>query len=282
MSKHSLTVREAEQKGKQQLSAIPEINSVLESAILLSHALQKDRSWLFAWPEKQLSAEQQQLFEIYIERRLAGEPVSYITGTREFWGLQLKVSPDTLIPRPDTELLVETALDKLPGETACVLELGTGTGAISAALAKERPSWEIYATDVNEQALSVAQHNFETHNLTIHSILSNWFEKIPDKQFDLIISNPPYIEADDPHLQQGDLRFEPAQALASGADGLDAIRAILNGASRFLADHGWLMLEHGYNQGNAAFSLFQKAGFSNIETLDDLSGNNRTTIGQKA
>ncbi len=280
MSKHPLTIRQAEQHGKQQLTATSGIDSALESSVLLSWTLQKDRAWLFAWPEKELTDQQQLVFESYLQRRMEGEPVSYITGRREFWGLQLKVSPDTLIPRPETELLVETALDRVNQKAARVLELGTGTGAISAAFAIEKPAWKILATDVHSNTLAVARENFDKHNLKIRTALSNWFEGIPDEKFDLIISNPPYIETDDPHLQQGDLRFEPATALVSGKDGLDAIRLISRQAPAYLKDRGWLMLEHGYNQGQAVFNLLQKSGFTSIETLNDYSKINRITIGQ--
>ena len=280
MDNSALTVRQAQQLGKQLLSEIIGIDHVLEAAVLLAHAVQKDRSWLFAWPEKELSIQQQQHFENYLQRRLKGEPVSYIAGYREFWGLNLKVSPETLIPRPETELLVETALSKVNEAAANVLELGTGTGAIAVALSTERPAWKILATDTRTSTLTIARENFEKYNMKIDSVLSDWFENTPDEKFDLIISNPPYIESDDPHLKQGDLRYEPLAALASGKDGLDAIRKITQQAAAYLTEKGWLMLEHGYNQGEAVFSLFQKSGFSNIETLNDLSGNDRITIGQ--
>ena len=280
MSKHTLTVRQAQQLGNQKLAEIIDTDNALESAVLLAHAVQKDRSWLFAWPEKELSIQQQQHFEKFLQRRLRGEPVSYITGYREFWGMDFKVSPDTLIPRPETELLVETALSKLGTSSAKILELGTGTGAISVALLTERPAWKILATEVNAGTLAIARENFSKYNLEIDSVISNWFENIPHDKFDLIISNPPYIESDDLHLKQGDLRFEPKAALASGKDGLDAIREITQKAATYLTNKGWLMLEHGFNQGNAVFSLLQQCGFSNIETLNDLSGNNRITIGQ--
>jgi len=280
MSKHTLTVRQAQQLGNQKLAEIIDTDNALESAVLLAHAVQKDRSWLFAWPEKELSIQQQQHFEKFLQRRLRGEPVSYITGYREFWGMDFKVSPDTLIPRPETELLVETALSKLGTSSAKILELGTGTGAISVALLTERPAWKILATEVNAGTLAIARENFSKYNLEIDSVISNWFENIPHDKFDLIISNPPYIESDDLHLKQGDLRFEPKAALASGKDGLDAIREITQKAATYLTKKGWLMLEHGFNQGNAVFSLLQQCGFSNIETLNDLSGNNRITIGQ--
>jgi len=280
MSKHTLTVRQAQQLGNQKLAEIIDTDNALESAVLLAHAVQKDRSWLFAWPEKELSIQQQQHFEKFLQRRLRGEPVSYITGYREFWGMDFKVSPDTLIPRPETELLVETALSKLGTSSAKILELGTGTGAISVALLTERPAWKILATEVNAGTLAIARENFSKYNLEIDSVISNWFENIPHDKFDLIISNPPYIESDDLHLKQGDLRFEPKAALASGKDGLDAIREITQKAATYLTKKGWLMLEHGFNQGNAVFSLLQQCGFSNIETLNDLSGNDRITIGQ--
>jgi len=275
-----LTVRQAQQLGKQKLSEISGIDHALESTVLLANAVQKDRSWLFAWPEKVLSSQQQKLYESYLQRRLSGEPVSYITGYREFWGLQLKVSPDTLIPRPETEILVETALSRVNKQVANVLELGTGSGAISAALLTERSAWKILATDANSHTLAIARENFDKHHLKIEALLSDWFANIPNEQFDLIISNPPYIESADPHLYQGDLRFEPLSALASGKDGLDAIRIIVHQAGDYLNETGWLMLEHGYNQGDAVSSLFEKSGLTNIETLNDLSENNRITIGQ--
>jgi release factor glutamine methyltransferase len=280
MSNHLLTVRQAEQKGKELLSKIPEINCSLESAILLAYTLQKDRAWLFAWPEKMLSEQQQQAFENHLNRRLSGEPVSYITGHREFWNLDLKVTTDTLIPRPETELLVETALEKINESNANIIELGTGTGAIAAALATEKPAWQITATDFNATTLQTARENFSRHELIINTVQSDWFKNIPDEKYHLVISNPPYIEANDPHLKQGDLRFEPISALASGKDGLDAIREITEKAHQHLITDGWLMLEHGYNQGQAVFNLFLLAGFTNIQTLTDLSGNDRITIGQ--
>ncbi|MBT8439280.1 MAG: peptide chain release factor N(5)-glutamine methyltransferase, partial [Gammaproteobacteria bacterium] len=186
-----LTVRQAQKSGTQKLSAISGIDNALESAVLLAHAVQKDRSWLYAWPESDLSSKQQLHFEKYLQRRLDGEPVSYITGYREFWGLDLRVSTETLIPRPETELLVETALSKVDEKAAKVLELGTGTGAISVALSAERPAWKILVTETDASALAIARENFKKYNLRIDTALSNWFENTPDEKFDLIISNPP-------------------------------------------------------------------------------------------
>jgi release factor glutamine methyltransferase len=280
MSDHLLTVRQAQQKGQQLLSTTPGTNNALESAILLAHTLDKDRAWLFAWPEKELTQKQQHSYLNYLQRRLSGEPVSYITGKREFWNLELKVTTDTLVPRPETELLIETAIERITDKQPSILELGTGTGAISAALATEKPHWKILATDINAATLEIAKQNFAAHELAIRVLKSDWFVHLSIEKFDLIISNPPYIEVNDPHLSQGDLRFEPAGALVSGEDGLDAIREITGNAGQYLKHGGWLMLEHGYNQGKAVYELFQQAQFSNIQTLNDLSMNDRITIGQ--
>ncbi|OQX10270.1 MAG: protein-(glutamine-N5) methyltransferase, release factor-specific, partial [Thiothrix lacustris] len=203
------------------------------------------------------------------------------TGQREFWTLTLKVTPDTLIPRPETELLVTTALSLLPAPACAVLDLGTGTGAIALSLASERPDLSITACDFSAAALAVAIENAKTHQLhNVSFIQSHWFSELAPQQFDLIVSNPPYIETNDPHLKQGDVCFEPLTALTAGQDGLDDIRHIVQTAPHWLASSGWLLLEHGYNQGTAVTTLLQMAGFQQVRCLPDLAGNPRVSLGQ--
>ena len=273
----------------------------LETQLLLQHALNVNRAWLIAHDHENLPPSIHEAYRAMLERRLNGEPIAYILGYREFYGLNLKVTADTLIPRPDTETLVEAALAKIPQSTTSsppsfprkresmlnlkqkmdsrfrgndelrVLDLGTGTGAIALAVAKHRPHVLVTAVDTSENALKIAQENAQ--NLQIANVqftLSNWFDALKYQRFDVIVSNPPYIEANDAHLNQGDLRFEPLLALASGVDGLDAIRHIINSAPHYLKPHGWLALEHGYNQAEAVANLLKKAGFSEIETRKDL------------
>ena len=281
----SKTVQQALQDATRQLQASSHLDSdtdfTLEVSVLLCHVLQKNRAWLYAWPEFELAPQQLQTYNQLVSQRRSGEPVSYLTGSREFWALEIKVTPATLIPRPETELLVEAALDYLGDKKALVLELGTGSGAIATALATERPRWQIIATDKQPDTLEIARQNFSRYAPQVESIVSNWFENVPDIQFDLIISNPPYLEANDPHLQQGDLRFEPQAALASGADGLDDIRTITHASPKYLQPDGYLMLEHGFNQAHAVQQLFLQAGLRNIHTLKDLAKQSRITLGQR-
>ncbi len=274
-----LTVRQALQIATRQLAGKPDINAALEADILLAFCLQKDRSWLFAWPDKTLAPDIQQQFSTLIEKRSSGTPVSYLTGIREFWGLSLKVSPDTLIPRHETELLIETALHRVCRADARVLEPGTGTGAIAIALATERPGWQITASDLFPGALAIANENISRYAPDISLVRSNWLDSFSRQNFDLIISNPPYIEAHDIHLQQGDLRFEPLTALASGTDGLDDIRIIIRDSRALLSPgNGLLMLEHGLDQGAAVRELFHDDGWQQIETIQDLQRHDRITL----
>ena len=256
----------------------------LEAQLLLQHALNVSRAWLIAHEIDALEANIDVVFETLLNRRLNGEPIAYILGTREFYGLNLKVTADTLIPRPDTETLVEAALAKISHqEKSQILDLGTGTGAIALAIAKHRPQAHITAVDTSENALKISQENAQNlHISNVQFILSNWFDALKNQRFDVIVSNPPYIEANDMHLKQGDLRFEPISALASGEDGLDAIRAIISQAPQHLNPHGWLMLEHGYNQASKVAALLEQAGFSDISNAKDLSGIDRVTIGRLA
>ena len=265
--------------------AVQQLQTSSESAradaeILLAHCLQKSRTYLFAYPEKAVDSLTEASFRKLLAERLRGVPIAYLTGQREFWTLNLKVTPDTLIPRPETELLVETAL-KLGSSSSHILDLGTGTGAIAIAIASERPDVQVTACDFSAAALAVAQENAQVNSIhNVHFIQSDWFSALPAQRFDMIVSNPPYIEADDPHLAQGDVRFEPLTALASGQDGLDDIRHLIQTAPQWLVNGGWLLLEHGYNQGQAVTALLQAAGFTQVRCLPDLAGNDRVSRGQ--
>ena len=272
------TVSEALDWATEQLSESDDAR--LDSQILLAYALNVSRTWLFTWPDKALDGATLTAFNALIEERKSGTPIAYITGYRDFWSLRLKVTPDTLIPRADTELLVETALTLKNVEKSCdVIDLGTGTGAIALSLANECPSWRITATDINPETLAVAKENAQTLELAVSFKESAWFDAINDR-YDLVISNPPYIESNDPHLQQGDLRFEPAGALASGQDGLDDIRRLVQQALKHLKKDGYLLLEHGYQQAEAVRSLMAKAGYIDIETHQDIEDRDRVTLGK--
>ena len=254
--------------------------SVFEVQLLLQYALGVNRAWLIAHEHDVLQPNIHVVFEALLNRRLAGEPIAYIMGGREFYGLDLLVTPDTLIPRPDTETLVEAALAKIldnPNQT--ILDLGTGTGAIALAVAKHRPKANVVAVDASPAALEVAKKNAATLAITnVRLMLSDWFDALLGERFDLIVSNPPYIEQNDVHLTQGDVRFEPISALASGADGLDDIRHIVANCLIYLKPQGWLMIEHGYNQADLVADLMAEAGLVSIQTIKDFGGNNRVTI----
>ena len=253
----------------------------LEAQVLLQQVLNVSHAWLISHANDVLEAHQLEAFHVLVQRRLNGEPIAYILGQREFYGLNLTVTSDTLIPRPDTETLVEAALAKLTNNQATVLDLGTGTGAIALAVAKHRPMTHVTAVDFSTTALKVAAQNAKQLNITnITFVESHWFDALAPTPFDIIVSNPPYIEHHDAHLSQGDLRFEPLTALASGADGLDDIRKIINDCLVYLKPQGWLMLEHGYNQAEAVADLMANVGLSNIETIQDLGGNDRVTLGK--
>ncbi|HRN62929.1 MAG TPA: peptide chain release factor N(5)-glutamine methyltransferase [Luteimonas sp.] len=253
-----------------------------EAELLLAHALGRPRGWLYAHAADPLVAADAVRFEALLARRLAGEPVAYLCGRRGFWTLDLAVTPDTLIPRPETELLVELALARLPVDRDLQLaDLGTGSGAIALALASERPRARVAATDASAAALAVAEGNARDAglaNVSFHP--GDWFDALPGRRFDLVASNPPYIAEGDPHLAQGDLRHEPALALSSGADGLDAIRAITAAAPAHLLPGGWLLFEHGLAQGEAVRALLHEAGFVDVATHRDLEGRDRVTLGR--
>ncbi|MGP9825137.1 peptide chain release factor N(5)-glutamine methyltransferase [Ectopseudomonas khazarica] len=253
----------------------------LDAELLLAAALGKPRSYLRTWPERELDAEQLGLFRSHLQRRRQGEPVAYILGHQGFWSLDLEVAPHTLIPRPDTELLVESALALLPATPLAALDLGTGTGAIALALASERPGWQVTGVDRVEDAVALAERNRQRLQLgNVRFLHSHWFSALAGQRFGLILSNPPYIRADDRHLDQGDVRFEPSSALVAGADGLDDIRAIIQAAPQYLLAGGWLLLEHGFDQAEAVRELLATAGFSEAHSRRDLGGHERISLGR--
>lgn len=253
----------------------------LDAELLLAAALGKPRSYLRTWPERELDADQLGLFQSHLQRRRQGEPVAYILGHQGFWSLDLEVAPHTLIPRPDTELLVETALALLPATPLAALDLGTGTGAIALALASERPGWQVAGVDRIEDAVALAERNRQRLQLdNVRFLHSHWFSALAGQRFGLILSNPPYIRADDRHLDQGDVRFEPSSALVAGADGLDDIRAIIQAAPQYLLAGGWLLLEHGFDQAEAVRELLATAGFSEAHSRRDLGGHERISLGR--
>ena len=279
-----------------------------EAQLLLQSMLNVNRAWLIAHENDDLEANIHAAYRALINRRINGEPIAYILGVREFYGLNLKVTPATLIPRPDTETLVDAALAKIPPDSSFrqksessvlksldsdfrrndffrILDLGTGSGAIALAIAKHRPQASALALDASQAALDIATENAQSLKIpNVEFVLSDWFSALSEQnntqKFDLIVSNPPYIEANDVHLNQGDLRFEPLSALASGADGLDDIRTIVTQAPQYLKLRGWLMLEHGYNQADKVATLLKQAGFTEIGHALDLAGIQRVTLGR--
>ena len=256
----------------------------MEARLLLQQVLGVNRAWLIAHANDALQTSRDAEFQALLTRRLAGEPIAYLIRQREFYGLTLRVSPATLIPRPDSETLVDAALEKIPHPSTkpiAVLDLGTGSGAIALAIAHNRPQANVLAVDASDAALSVAQDN--ARELTLNNVqfaLSNWYAKLAEQRFDVIVSNPPYIAQNDPHLSQGDLRFEPLSALAAGLDGLDDIRQITEQGLIHLKPQGWLMLEHGFDQGAAVRELMAQAGLVDITSKQDLGGNERVTLGK--
>ena len=253
----------------------------LDCELILCSVLKKPRTYLHSWSDKMLSEKYVTHFTTLLNRRIKGEPIAHILGERGFWSLDLKVTVDTLIPRPDTERLVELALDIIPNNASYnILDLGTGTGAIARSIATEKANCFITATDKSLAALKVAQENAIKNEITnIEFIQSDWFDSLEKKSFDLIVSNPPYIKENDPHLQQGDVRFEPLSALTSGKDGLDDIRSIINKSKIFLAANAALLIEHGYDQANEVSELLLQAGFRDVENFTDIGNNPRVSVG---
>ncbi|WNZ55411.1 peptide chain release factor N(5)-glutamine methyltransferase [Microbulbifer sp. ANSA003] len=254
----------------------------LDAELLLGSVLGRERTWLYTWPEYELSEAEQVRYEQLLQRRQAGEPVAHLIGEREFWSLSLKVDSSTLIPRPDTELLVETALEFFPQGRLRALDLGTGTGAIALALASERPGWEIIAAEKSPAAVALAEENRRSLKLqNVQVIQSDWFSSLEPQPFSLIVSNPPYIDASDPHLVQGDVRFEPRTALVAERQGLADIEHIATTASDYLENDGWLMVEHGWQQAESVRDIFSAAGLNIVSSRRDYSGWERITLGQK-
>lgn len=263
-------------------AALPDSPSArVDAELLLAHALGKPRSYLRTWADREVEADAAARFAASLERRRDGEPVAYILGRQGFWSLDLDVAPHTLIPRPDTELLVETTLALLPGGPARVLDLGTGTGAIALALASERPAWQVTGVDRVDEAVALAEGNrarLGLHNAAFAS--SHWFDGLGGERYALIVSNPPYIASDDRHLGEGDVRFEPSSALVSGIDGLDDIRSIIEQAPAHLMAPGWLLLEHGFDQAEAVRELLGNRGFAEVHSRRDLANHERISLGR--
>lgn len=259
----------------------------LDIEIFLTHILQKNRTYLFTWPEQELTGEQAKMFNDFLARRLTGEPVAHIIGKREFWSLPLMVNSSTLIPRPDTELLVEASLGLFTeddtSQTRRLLDLGTGTGAIVLALAHEKKSWQCVGVDKELAAVELAEKNRTQLNLPNVSIQrSDWFSALANEvPFDIIVSNPPYIDPEDSHLREGDVRFEPLSALIAENKGLADLEFIIAHAPKHLADNGWLLVEHGHDQGTAVRDLFAANNFDDVNTFRDFGRNERVTVGRK-
>ena len=251
----------------------------LDVAVLLAHALERDKTYLYTWPDRELTAAQQQVFESLLAQRQKGVPIAYLVGEKEFWSLPIKVSSDTLIPRPDTELLVQRGLELFASDSPrTIADLGTGTGAIALALAHERSRWQVLGADISPQIVALAEQNrvaFQLMNLRF--VVSDWCSALPKQAFDLILGNPPYIAADDPHLLCGDVRFEPKTALVSEEDGLHDIKCIATQAKDHLKLQGFLLLEHGCQQAQAVREILSAVGYSNMKTFQDLAGLDRAT-----
>lgn len=254
----------------------------LDTEILLCYVLEKPSSYLMTWPEKQLVPAQIKHFIACMQRRQTGEPIAYILGTQAFWTLDLEVSNQTLIPRADTEVLVETALNLFPDNTPLrIADLGTGSGAIALALASERPAWQVWGCDRIEAAVDLAKRNQARLGLPeVTFVQGNWLEPLSGR-FDMIVSNPPYIDQDDEHLQQGDVRFEPLSALVAKEAGLSDIRHIINTAADYLSEGGWLLFEHGYQQAAAVRKLFLESGYVQVQTYQDYAANDRVSVGRR-
>ena len=256
----------------------------LDAELLLGHVLGRDRSHLRAHPEAALDAAQARRYAGLVEDRRRGEPIAYLTGEREFWSLRLKVTSATLIPRPETELLVEQALELISSAADWdILDLGTGSGAIALAIAKERPHCRVAAVDISADALAVARDNAHRLQITnVEFLQGDWFTPVADRRFHMVVSNPPYVGSGDPHLEEGDLRFEPKQALVSGGDGLQDIHRIVSDAASHLHPGGHLLLEHGFGQGASVRASLQAMGFTDARSMHDLAGHERISLARYA
>jgi release factor glutamine methyltransferase len=259
------------------------LSAEIDAEILLASALHKNRAFLHAYPEYCLKDEEYTIYQDLIAKRSLGQPIAYLLGRREFWSLSLQVNEHTLIPRPETELLVELTLSLLQGQmSASILDLGTGSGAIALALATEKPNWNLLACDIHPATLAVAEKNRETLKLdNVEMICSDWFRDLPLRSFDAIVSNPPYIAANDPHINQGDLRFEPKKALVSGEQGLYDLASIIEQSHERLNPGGLLLVEHGFSQKEAVIALFKAHGYENINSWQDWQGHDRVCGGRR-
>lgn len=268
----SPTIQQALQQARHALNMHD--SARLDAEVLLAHLLDKPRSHLLAWPDKILAQDQAHAFDKLILRRARGEPVAHLTGEREFWSMNLEVSADTLIPRPDTETLVEQVLQRLPADRRLQLaDLGTGSGAVALALATERPGWTLYAVDRSEDCITIARRNARRLSPgNVHCSVGDWFSAFAPSSLDALVSNPPYVADNDPHLQQGDVRFEPLSALTAGTDGLDAIRRLAGTAASVLRSHGHLFLEHAPEQAEEVHNILNKNNFTGIQVGKDLAG----------
>ena len=261
----------------------------VDAEVLMEFATGRSRTWLYTWGDSECPTWEHARFDALIAARAQGQPVAYLTGEREFWGLPLATSPTTLIPRPDTETLVEAALARAGTPTGRLLDLGTGTGAIALAFASEKPDWQVVGVDVRPEAVALAADNARTLNITNATFLvSDWFSAFtlsspsassPGSTFEIIVSNPPYIAADDPHLGQGDVRFEPRSALVAEADGMADLLHLITTAQAFLSPGGWLVLEHGYQQAPSVRQALKLAGYQSVESVQDIGGHERVTLG---
>lgn len=254
----------------------------LDAELLLANVLDVERSYFFTWPEKPLANDQSDAFAELLRRRLNGEPVAHILGQRGFWSLQLAVNPSTLIPRPDTEIVVETILSRYAMMPINVIDVGTGTGAIALALKVERPQWSVFAADFNADACRLAQQNAYANQLNVPLFCGSWLQAVAPNYFDLVVSNPPYIDAADPHLSEGDVRFEPHSALVADEGGLADLRIIAEQSLLVLKIGGRLVMEHGYDQHLAVQSLLARLGYDEVESVQDYGSQWRVTMGVKA